>query len=246
MNDFIKGKTILITGGTSGFGLETARILLGRGAKVVITGRDAKKLAAAKKELASPNLLAIQADACITADWKKVMKATIRKFGKLDVLVNNHGAGVKIAPLEELTDEDIHTTLAINIESVAIGCREAIKVMKANGRGHIVNVSSACAHHGWRNFSVYTAAKAGMVTFTRCLQVEMGIWGGKATCFIPGAARTNFCAAANLNDSWLEGYPDGADFAHGIVQCIDVPENCVIEEVRLWGTKQINDNIHPF
>lgn len=246
MADFIKGKTILITGGSSGFGLEAARILLGRGANVVITGRDAQRLAAAEKELAHANLVAVQADARSTADWKKVLGATVRRFGKLDVLVNNHGGGVKIAPLEELSDDDIHTTLAINIESVAIGCREAIKVMKPNGRGHIINVSSACAHHGWRNFSVYTAAKAGMVTFTRCLQVEMGLWGGKATCFIPGAAQTNFCAAANFDGSWLEGYPSGADFAHGIVQCIDVPDNCVIEEVRLWGTKQINEALHPF
>jgi NAD(P)-dependent dehydrogenase (short-subunit alcohol dehydrogenase family) len=246
MADFIKGKTIIITGGTSGFGLETARMLLARGANVVITGRDAVRLAAAQQELTHPNLLAIQADACVSADWKKTMAATIHRFGKLDVLVNNHGGGVRIAPLEDLTDEDIHKTLSVNIESVIFGCREAIKVMKANGGGHIVNVSSACAHHGWRGFSAYTAAKAGMVTFTRCLQVEMGQWGGKATCFIPGAARTNFCAAANIDDAWLEGYPDSADFAHGIVQCIDVPENCVIEEVRLWGTKQINDNIHPF
>ena len=246
MKHYVKNKVVIITGGTSGFGLSAAKILLEMGAKVVITGRNEKRLKAAEKKLASKNLLAVQADAVKTADWKKLVAATLKRFRRIDVLVNNHGAGVKIANVEEMEDAAIDEALAINIGSVIKGSREVIPAMKKQGRGHIVNVSSGCAYHGWPKWGTYTAAKAGMVVFTRCLHLEMAEWGGKATSFIPGAARTNFCKAAKLDDSWMSGYPGAEEYARTLVHCIDVPENTVIEEVNLWGTKQVKEGLVPY
>jgi NAD(P)-dependent dehydrogenase (short-subunit alcohol dehydrogenase family) len=162
------------------------------------------------------------------------------------VLVNNHGAGVKIANVEDMDDASIQEVLDINIGSVIKGCREVIKAMKPHGRGHIINVSSACAHHSWPSWAVYTAAKAGMIGYTRCLHLEMAQWGGKATNFVPGAAKTGFCEAAGIDDSWQDGYPGAMEFARTLVHCIDVPDNCVIEEANIWGTKQIKDMLNPF
>jgi len=243
MQDYVKGKVVVVTGGSSGFGLETARILLERGAQVAITGRDKGRLTAAAAGLKNGALLAVQADACKTADWKRLFKQVTEKFGRIDVLVNNHGAGVKIAKTEDQDDDAIAEALDVNITSVIKGCREVIPYMKKQRSGLIVNVSSACAYHSWPSWGVYTAAKAGLLAFTRCLHLEMLEWGGRATNFIPGAARTNFCKAAKVDDSWLEGFPSGHDFARCIVQCIDTPENCFIEEVSIWGTKQV---ISPF
>ncbi len=246
MKDYIRGKTVIVTGGTSGFGLETAAMLLERGAKVAITGRDSKRLGEANARLAKiggENLLAVKADATSTADWKRLISQTSGKFGRIDVLVNNAGAGVKIAPTEGMDDEAIQKILDINIAGVIKGCREVLPVMRKQARGHIINVSSACATHSWPNWGVYTAAKAGLVAYTRCLHLEMVEWGGKATSFIPGAARTNFCAAAELDDSWQAGLPSGEDFARTLVHCIDVPENSFIEEVSIWGVKQV---VNPF
>ncbi|HEY3322935.1 MAG TPA: SDR family oxidoreductase [Planctomycetota bacterium] len=243
MNDYVKNKVVVITGGTSGFGLEAARILLSREAKVVITGRNKERLKAAASELKSTDLLAIQADATKTEDWKKLFKQAAAKFGRIDVLVNNHGAGVNIADTENQDDKNIDEAIDINITSVIKGCREAIPYMKKQKSGHIINVSSACAYHSWPKWGVYTAAKAGLVAFTRCLHVEMVAWGGKATNFIPGAAQTNFCKAAKIDDSWLDGFPSAHDFARTIVQCIDIPESSFIEEVSIWGTKQV---VSPF
>lgn len=246
MNNYVEGKSIVITGGSSGFGLEAARILLRMGAKVTITGRNHARLTSAAAELDSDNLLAVQADACKSEDWPTLFEAVDARFGTLDVLVNNHGAGIKVALLEDLSDRDIEQILDLNLASVIKGCRQAIGVMKPKGKGHIVNVSSGCARHAWPSWSVYTAAKAGMVLFTRCLHLEMSQWGGKATSFIPGAAKTNFCAAANLDTSWQEGYPSAEDFARTLVHCIDVPENTVIEEVNVWGTEQIPKMVVPY
>ena len=242
MKHYLKDKVVIVTGGSSGFGYETARLLLEAEAKVVITGRNIERLQKAEAELgASRNLLVIQADATLSEDWKRLIDGAVKQFGVLDVLINNHGAGGQIAKVEAMNDEKIEETIDINLTGVIKGCREAVRVMKPRGKGLIVNVSSGCARHAWANWSVYTAAKAGMVSFTRCLCMEMVEWGGKASSFIPGAAQTNFCKAAGIDDSWLEGFPSAEDFARSVVHCLDIPENCVIEEVNIWGTRQLKD-----
>jgi NAD(P)-dependent dehydrogenase (short-subunit alcohol dehydrogenase family) len=246
MEHYVKDKCIVITGGSSGFGLETARLLLEMGSFVTITGRDAPRLAEAQRQLDHPRLSAVAADAVSSDDWRRLMGDVTGRFGRLDALVNNHGAAVKVAPVETMEDQDIRTVLDVNLASVIQGCREAIRVMKPQGRGHIVNVSSGCAHHAWPNWAVYTAAKAGMVAYTRCLHLEMAAWGGKATSFVPGAARTNFCRAAGIAEDWLAGYPDAQEFARTLAHCLDVPDDCVIEEVNIWGTRQVREMLNPF
>lgn len=246
MDHYLKDKVVVITGGSSGFGLEAARMLLEMEAQVVITGRNKKRLDAAAKDLDHPKLLAVQADATKTADWKKLLAATLKKFKRLDVLVNNHGAGIKIAPVEQMEDKDIEAVLSTNLSSVIKGCREAVRVMRKQGSGYIINVSSGCAYHSWPAWAVYTAAKDGLLGFTRCLCKEMAEWGGKAGVFIPGAARTNFCDAAGISTDWQGGYPDAHDFARTLVHCLDMPDNCVIEEVNIWGTKQVKEMLTPY
>ena len=115
--------------------------------------------------------------------------------------------------MEQLSDEEIETILDVNLTSVIKGCREVIRVMRPQGIGHIVNVASGCAHYSWAQWATYSAAKAGLVAFTRCLHKEMAEWGGKATSFVPGAARTGFCDAVGLDNQWLDGFPDAHDFA---------------------------------
>jgi len=246
MKHYVEGKVVIVTGGSSGFGLETARILLEMDAKVVITGRNAERLENAAKDLAHENLMTVQADAVKTDDWKMLIARTCERFGRIDVLINNHGAGVKIAEVEHMTDEEIQQVMDINIISVIRGCREVVPIMKAQGGGHIVNVSSGCANYAWPCWAVYTAAKAGMVGFTRCLHLEMAEWGGKASNFVPGAARTGFCDAAGIETDWQEGYHDAYDFARTLVHVIDVPEHVLVDEVSTWGTKQVKDMLNPF
>ena len=242
----MKDKVVIITGGSSGFGLESARLLLELGSKVVITGRNLERLELAKKDLDSVNLLAVQSDATVTADWKSLIKQVLLKFGRIDVLVNNHGAGGKIDALVEMTDADIDQTLNVNLSSVIRGCREVMAVMTDQKSGHIINVASVCARYSFPTWSVYTAAKAGLVGFTKCVHLEMVAWGGKATTVIPGGAQTGFCSAANIDSEWMVGYPTAEDFARTLVHCIDVPPSTVIQDVTVWGNKQIADMMNPY
>lgn len=246
-SDYVQGKVVIVTGGSSGFGLETTRLLLQHGAKVVITGRNPKRLLVAAEELGcGDRLFAQQADATLAADWVTLIEATERRFGTLDVLVNNAGTGLKIAPIDEMDDQSIRKILDINLIGVILGCREAIRAMRPRGKGLIVNVASACSYYSWPTWGVYTAAKSGLVGFTKCLCKEMVAWGGRASLFVPGAARTGFCEAANLDTSWQAGFPDGKDFARAIFHLIDQPDHCLIQELSIWGTEQVRTMLNPY
>jgi len=246
MKHYVCDKIVIITGGSSGYGLAAAQMLLEMGSYVVITGRSKERLAEAIAELNSDRVISVQADATQTQDWMKLVDVTLQRFGRIDVLINNHGAALKIAPTQEMSDEEIQAVMDANIISVIKGCREIVPIMKKQGFGRIVNVSSACALRGWAGWGIYSAAKAAMVGFTRCLHREMCEWGGIASNFIPGSAKTNFCKAAGINDEYLQEYPEPEDIARMIVNTIDLPDNTAVEEIRVWGTKQIHDVLNPY
>ena len=237
----LDGKVALVTGAALGLGNAFARALAAEGAQLSVC--DVRDEVMELSGAIGKQVLTMKADVSKAEDVRRVVDTTKQELGRIDVLVNNHGAGVKIAKTEDQDDAAIAEALETNLASVIKGCREVVPYMKKQKSGLIVNVSSACAYHSWPNWGVYTAAKAGVVGFTRCLHLEMLEWGGRATNFIPGAARTNFCKAAKVDDSWLEGFPSAHDFARCIVQCIDTPDNCFIEEVSIWGVKQV---ISPF
>ena len=116
MKHYIEGKVIVITGGSSGFGYEAARMLLEMGAMVTITGRNAERFEKAEKDLGGgENLLSVQSDACVTEEWKKLVAEVTNRWGTIDVLVLNHGQGVKIANIEDMDDKSIQQIMDINI-----------------------------------------------------------------------------------------------------------------------------------
>ncbi len=242
MSNHLRGRRILITGATGGIGLATARRCLQAGARVAVTGRDPARLASALVHLApiAPpgDVMGMAHDACGPAGWEPLLELVRERFCGIDVLVNNHGGGGRIASLEQQDDADIARVLDTNLASVIRACRAALPLLRAATGGHVVNVGSACTFHAWPEWSIYTAAKAGLAGFTRCLHLEMVRWGGKASLFCPGATRTGFQAAAGQVplDAQL---PDGDDMAEQLVRLIDVPPHVVIEDCSVWGTAQV-------
>ncbi len=238
MKHYVENKVIIVTGGSSGFGRESARLLLEMGAKVVIIGRNQERLDRAQGELSSDRLLAVRADAVSSADWHALIQATLDRFARLDVLVNNHGAGVKIAPVDDMEDEAIQAVIETNLISVIKGCREAVKVMKPRGSGQIVNVSSGCP-----------PLLAGMGRLHRC----QGGTGrlhplpaqGNGRVGRPGNQlhpRRRAPTSARPPESPMTGSMDfrPEDFARTLVHCIDVPDNCVIDEAIIWEPQSRN------
>ena len=190
----LKGIKAIVTGGSSGFGKGIAEALSTAGAKVWITGRNREKLVAAADEIGAR---AFVADASDGGDWDRLLA----EVGDVDVLVNNAGFGGKIAPLTEQDDAGIAAVIATNLTGAILGASRAAKIMAKRRRGVIVNISSVCALHAWPGWSVYTAAKAGLLKFSHALHTEMRPYGVRVSCLIPSWGQTDFNRAAGIPEA---------------------------------------------
>lgn len=186
-----KGMRAVVTGGGSGYGKGIAAALVRAGAEVWITGRSRGKLEGAARETGAS---AIVADVTSGADWDRVFAVV----GDVDVLVNNAGFGGWIAPLAEQDDAGIAAVIAANLTGAILGSARAARLMAPRGKGVVVNISSVCAIHAWPGWSVYTAAKAGLLKFSNALHTEMRPHGVKVTCVIPSWGQTDFNRAAGI------------------------------------------------
>jgi len=109
-------------------------------------------------------------------------------------------------------------------------------MMKTQKDGIIINISSVCARHAWGGWSVYAAAKAGVLNFTKGLYVEMRPHGVRATCIIPAAASTGFQSGAGIGEENQTLTPD--DIANAVFYAATQPKGVVVEEMTVWGTSQ--------
>ena len=188
-----QGKKIIITGGGTGYGYGAAKVLAQAGAEVTITGRREEVLKKAADEL---GVKYVAADITKGSDWNKVFESV---GNRVDVLINNAGAGVKIAPLAQQTDDEIIESVDINLIGALLGCRRAAQIMTEQRSGLIVNVTSLCSHYAWPGWTAYCAAKAGVDMFSRALYTELRPYGVRVSVLtLSGGADTEFRPAAGM------------------------------------------------
>ena len=169
MSTDISKSTALVTGGSKGYGAGIAEALKERGTQVWITARNEEVLEATAARL---GVHGVRADVTSSEDWDRVFDEVLKDSGGLDILVNNAGAGIHIAPLDEQSDEEIAQSIAVNLIGPIFGARRAAQVMRKQGSGTIINISSVCARQAWPGFAVYSGAKSGMVQFGKCLFIS--------------------------------------------------------------------------
>ncbi|MBV8476447.1 MAG: SDR family oxidoreductase [Acidobacteria bacterium] len=169
MNRLAK-KNALITGGTSGIGLETAREFLNEGARVAITAKDQKSLDTARKELGSDRMLAIASDAGDVAAQKEVAEVIRNEFGRLDILFINAGL-VDMAPLEKWDGRCFDRSFDINFKGPFFLIQALLPVF--NNPASIVLMTSINSHIGMPNSSVYGATKGAFLSLARTLSGEL-------------------------------------------------------------------------
>jgi NAD(P)-dependent dehydrogenase (short-subunit alcohol dehydrogenase family) len=230
--------SVIVTGGSRGYGAGIAEAFVQAGARVWITGRDEPRLLETAERIGANAFVADVADGCA---WDRLLDAVKEQTGRLDVLVNNAGEGVHISPVCEQTDEAIARSLASNLTGAMLGCRRAANLMKNQGGGLIVNIGSACSTHAWPGWSVYSAAKAGLLMFTRCLLTELRPHGVRVTSILPSWGRTDFTDAAHLpprDAAILSQCISPADLGTLIVQTAQLPAHLVAEEIKLWPMVQ--------
>ncbi|KGF69853.1 short-chain dehydrogenase [Hoeflea sp. BAL378] len=167
----LSGKTALITGASRGIGEAAARIMAGYGANVVLAARSTRDTARIAADIGD-RALAVTCDVAQYGDVENAVDEAIRSFGSLDILVNNAGVIDPIARIEDSDPEAWDQVVDINFKGVYHGLRAAIPVMKRQGGGVIINISSGAASSALEGWSHYCATKAAVLSLTRCAHTE--------------------------------------------------------------------------
>lgn len=175
-----KGMRVLVTAGGAGIGRVIAETFLEHGAKVHVCDLDEKAL----KSLGA--MTHSVADVAKLADVDRLFEDVQRTLGGLDVLVNNAGIAGPTAKVEDIEPEDWDRTIAIDLSGMFYCTRKAMPMIKRSGGGSIVNLSSAAGRHGFPQRTPYSAAKWGVVGFTKSLAVEAGPDRVRVNAILPG------------------------------------------------------------
>jgi NAD(P)-dependent dehydrogenase (short-subunit alcohol dehydrogenase family) len=193
----ISGPVAIVTGGSRGIGLHVARALGAAGHRVVLVGRDAARLEAARAELAALGAAA----ATVAVDLRQpgsadpVLAAARASFGEPDVLVNNAGTA-PTARLQATTDAMLQETLALHVQAPLALARAALPAMLQRGSGCIVQLASTAGLRAFPFTAAYTAAKHAMVGLTRAMAVELRTTGVRAYAVCPGFVDTEITRQA--------------------------------------------------
>ena len=188
----LKDKVALITGGSRGIGLELARRLLGEGAKVIICARKAEGLQAAAQELGSADLLTVPCHVAQEEQVKSLFAQIMEAHGRLDILVNNAGMNLRTPGLADLDLGLWAKIMESNLTGGFLCAREAARIMRGQGGGRIINVSSLAAHQAAPPMGVYGIAKAGLEMMTKVLAAELAGHGVRVNAVAPGMVKTGF------------------------------------------------------
>ena len=189
----LKDKVCIITGGGSGIGRATSLLFADEGARLVVADKHGAKAQTVASECSGKGAqaVAVEVDVAITADVKRMIQATVERFRRLDVLVNNAGYGIPGSVVE--TDEDAWDALmAVNVRGVFLCSKYAIPIMKTNGGGTIVNTASVVAAIGIGNRAAYCASKGAVAALTRAIAVDHVGDGIRCNAIAPGTIDTPY------------------------------------------------------
>ncbi len=244
MAESLKGKTAVISGVGSGFGKATAELFAKLDqVNLVLIDRNQDSLAVTEEacKAAGSQVVALAADVTVLETFKRALKEALDNFGKVDFLINYAGGAGKVAPIEEMDDETNRKIIDLNLTSTIMSCRTFTPQFKQQGFGKIINVSSVCDRRSWPGWSIYSAAKAGVNAFTRCLYTELRPHGIAVTLLVPGGANTGFQSAADGADTfeWDEAMALRPEhFADMVYQTCALSKGACVSELNLYGLAQ--------
>ena len=233
----VKGKNIIITGGSLGIGKETAKSLVDKGANVLITGRSDKRLQQAKLYT---NAKILEFD---IADFDNI-SSNARKCldildGRVDVLVNNAGIGVRRS-VEELNIDDFLKVFNVNVFGLSLFTKELIPLMKSQKSGTIINIGSTASLKGYKNGSIYSSSKFAVRCLSQCWQAELRPFNIRVCQVNPSEVTTAFGNTERVEREEIHNKLSVREISHAIVSAIQMDERGFINELNVWATNPFN------
>jgi len=192
----LDGKVAIVTGGSRGIGYAIASLLAEDGAGVVVSGRDADRLAASARaiEASGGTAVGVVADAASRDDADRLVSTTRERFGRIDILVNNAGI-TRDGLLVRMRDADWDEVMQVNLRGAFLMLRAASKTMVRQKSGRVINIASTAGAMGNAGQVNYSAAKAGLIGMTKAAARELAHWGILVNAVAPGLIDTDMAAA---------------------------------------------------
>ena len=229
----LKGKNIIITGGSLGIGRETAKNMISKGANVLITGRSESRLKQAQKysgakiiefDIADMDNIAENAKKCIDI-----------LDGRIDVLVNNAGIGVSKS-IDKLNIEDFSRVFNVNVFGLALFTKEIIPLMIKESYGTIVNIGSTASLKGYKNGSIYSSSKFAVRCLTQCWQAELRQYNIRVCQVNPSEVTTAFGSSDRIERENVKNKLTPEEISHSIISSIEMDDRGFINELNIWAT----------
>ena len=249
----IKGSVVIVTGASSGIGEATARQFGREGARVVLAARRLDRLEALAREIhemgTGAEALVVQTDLSRLEDIRSLVRQTLDRFGRIDVLVNNAGFG-RLDWLENLDPEnDIEAQFDVNVLGVVQTTRQALPVMIEQRSGHIINMCSMSSFIATPTYTIYAASKHAVHGFSEALRREVKPWGIDVSTIYPGGVKTDFGEHAGLKRKTNTTTPaflklSADDVARAVVQLVRRPRAMKIIP-WLWSLVALLNRLFP-
>jgi NADP-dependent 3-hydroxy acid dehydrogenase YdfG len=247
MTEVLQGKVCVVTGASSGIGAATARKLAGAGAAVALTARREERLNELSQEIESGGgrALAIPADITKEDEARSVIERANSELGRLDVLINNAGV-MLLGPIQGADTEEWRRMVDINLLGLFYCTHAALPVMRDQGGGHIVNISSVAGRTASLGVAAYNATKWGVVGFSEGLRQEALHVKVRVTVIEPGFVATELqdhstdpMAKAAIEDMRQKTTPlEAEDIAESIYYAVSQPERVSVNEILVRPTEQ--------
>lgn len=228
----IEDAKVLVTGGSSGIGLETAARLIAKGAKVAIMARDKERLGRAAEKIGA---VAIHADVSQEGDVVRAVQTAIEKLGGYNVLINNAGFG-DFAPLVEQKLDVFNRVWATNVTGAMLAARESVRHFVPQGGGHIVNIASTAASRGFVGGTAYVASKFALAGMTECWRAELRKHNVRVMLVRPSEVVTEFFATAGIDQTPSERKLRAGEIAHTILSMLEMDDRGFVTDVSVWAT----------
>lgn len=203
----LEGRTAVITGAASGIGAESARRFVEEGANVLIADMNEDKGEALAAELGADVARFLKVDVSKEEQVAAAVDEAVATWGALDIMFNNAGFGGALGPLETTSVEDYDLTMDVLVKGVFLGIKHAVRVMKPQGSGNVINTASVAGLQAGWSPHLYSVAKCAVIHLTKSAALELGEYGMRCNCICPGVIATPLAAGhPNTTEEQLDKF----------------------------------------